>query len=167
MYRIIGKDGQQYGPVTAEQVRGWIAENRANAQTLVQAEGAQDWKPLGSLPEFAADLRPPLATSAPPTIALPPASVASRASNKLPAGICGILLGGLGIHKFILGYSGAGGIMLGVTLGSFVLCFVTCGITAVGISAMHIIGLVEGIIYLTKSDEEFVRIYVDGRKEWF
>jgi hypothetical protein len=33
--------------------------------------------------------------------------------------------------------------------------------------AMHIIGLIEGIIYLTKSDEEFVRIYVDGRKEWF
>ena len=35
MYRIVGKDGQQYGPVTAEQLRGWIAENRANAQTLV------------------------------------------------------------------------------------------------------------------------------------
>jgi len=44
----------------------------------------------------------------------------ARASNKIPAGICGILLGGLGIHKFILGYSSAGGIMLGVTLGSFV-----------------------------------------------
>ena len=59
MYRIIGKDGQQYGPVTAEQLRGWIAENRANAQTLVQTDGAQDWKPLGALPEFAADLKPP------------------------------------------------------------------------------------------------------------
>ena len=53
MYRIVGKDGQQYGPVSAEQVRAWIAENRANAQTLVQTEGAQDWKPLGSLAEFA------------------------------------------------------------------------------------------------------------------
>ena len=55
MYKIIGKDGQPYGPVTAEQLRGWIAENRANAQTFMQAEGAQDWKPLGSFPEFAAD----------------------------------------------------------------------------------------------------------------
>ena len=62
MYRIVGKDGQQYGPVTAEQLRGWIAENRANAQTLVQAEGSQEWKPLGSFPEFAADLKPPPAS---------------------------------------------------------------------------------------------------------
>jgi TM2 domain-containing membrane protein YozV len=171
MYRIIGKDGQQYGPVAAEQLRNWIADNRANAQTLVQIDGAQEWKPLAAFPEFAADLKPPLASATqPPTISLPPynpCAAASRASNKIPAGICGILLGGLGIHKFILGYSGAGGIMLGVTLGSFVLCFVTCGLTMLGISAMHIIGLVEGIIYLTKSDEEFVRIYVDGRKEWF
>ena len=74
MYRIVGKDGQQYGPVTAEQLRGWIAENRANAQTLVQTDGTQEWKPLGSLPEFAADLKPPpMSASAPPTITLPPA----------------------------------------------------------------------------------------------
>ena len=168
MYRIIGKDGQQYGPVTADQLRSWIAENRANAQTLVQPDGAQDWQPLGSLPEFGADLKPPLVSATvPPTITPPPFAPAPRASNKIPAGICGILLGGLGVHKFILGYSGAGGIMLGVTVGCFVLCFVTCGLTALGISAMHVIGIVEGIIYLTKSDEEFVRVYVDGRKEWF
>ena len=109
MYRMVGKDGQQYGPVTAEQLRGWIAENRANAQTLVQADGAQDWKPLGSLPEFAADLKPPPASAtSPPTITPPPCTSNPRASNKIPAGICGILLGGLGIHKFILGYRGRG-----------------------------------------------------------
>ena len=68
MYRIIGKDGQQYGPVTAEQLRSWIAENRANAQTLVQADGAQDWKPLGSFSEFAADLKPPPVTATVRTI---------------------------------------------------------------------------------------------------
>ena len=60
MYRIVGKDGQQYGPVSAEQLRNWIAENRANAQTLVQAEGTQEWKALSAFPEFAADLKPPL-----------------------------------------------------------------------------------------------------------
>ena len=71
------------------------------------------------------------------------------------------------MHKFILGYNGAGGVMLGVTLGAFVLAFLTCGITVFLIPIMNIIGLIEGIIYLTKSDEEFVRTYVDGRKEWF
>ena len=158
MYRIIGKDGQQYGPVTAEQLRGWIAENRANAQTLVQTDGSQEWKPLGSLLEFAADLKPPpMSAMPPPTITPPPSTFNPRASNKLPAGICGILLGSLGIHKFILGYTGSGLIMLLVTL-------LTCGIGGV---VMHVIGLIEGIIYLCKPDDEFVRVYVDGRKEWF
>jgi TM2 domain-containing membrane protein YozV len=158
MYRIIGKDGQQYGPVTADQLRGWIAENRANTQTLVLTEGSQEWKPLGSVPEFAADLRPPPPSAAPPPPITPPASTSNpRASSKLAAGICGILLGSLGIHKFILGYTGPGLIMLLVTL-------LTCGI---GGFVMHVIGLIEGIIYLCKSDDEFVRVYVDGRKEWF
>jgi TM2 domain-containing membrane protein YozV len=152
MYKIIGTDGKQYGPVNAEQIRRWLAENRVHAQSLVQTEGAPDWKPLNSFPEFAPDLR-----SVPPPIAPPPSAVASRDSNKIAAGIFGILLGSLGIHKFILGYTGAGLVMLLVTI-------LTCGIAGV---VMHIIGLIEGIIYLCKSDEEFVRIYVDGRKEWF
>jgi len=152
MYKIVGVDGQQYGPASAEEIRRWIADKRANAQTLVQMEGAQEWKPLGSFSEFASELK-----SVPPPIAPPPTAVASRASNKIPAGICGILLGSLGIHKFILGYTGAGLVMLLATV-------LTCGIAGV---VMHLIGLIEGIIYLCKSDEEFVRIYVAGRKEWF
>jgi TM2 domain-containing membrane protein YozV len=158
MYRIVGKDGQQYGPVTAEQLRGWIAENRANAQTLAQGEASQEWKPLGSFPEFAADLKPPpVSASAPPTIAPPSPAADPRASNKIPAGICGILLGGLGVHKFILGYTGAGLVMLLVSL-------LSCGLAY---PVMHVIGLIEGIIYLCKPDEEFVRVYVDARREWF
>jgi len=158
MYKIIGKDGQQYGPVTADQLRGWMAENRASAQTLVQTDGSQDWKPLGSLPEFAANLKPPLVgVTVGPPFAPAPYAPEPRASNKIPAGICGILLGGLGVHKFILGYTGAGLVMLLVTV-------LTCGI---GWWVMHIVGLIEGIIYLCKTDEEFVRVYVDGRKEWF
>ena len=78
-------------------------------------------------------------------------------SKKIPAGICGILLGTLGIHKFILGYTKEGVIMLLVSVVSF-------GILA---WAVGIIGLIEGILYLTKSDEEFVQIYGDGKKGWF
>jgi TM2 domain-containing membrane protein YozV len=79
------------------------------------------------------------------------------ADKKIAAGICGILLGALGIHKFILGYTTPGIIMLLVTV-------LTLGF---GGFIMGIIGLIEGIIYLTKSDEEFVRIYVQGKKGWF
>jgi TM2 domain-containing membrane protein YozV len=152
MYKIVGVDGQQYGPVSAEELRRWIADKRVNAQTLVQAEGSPEWKPLGLFSEFASELK-----AVPPLIAPPPSAVGARASNKIPAGVCGILLGSLGIHKFILGYTGAGLVMLLVTL-------LTCGIAGV---VTHVIGLIEGIIYLCKSDEEFVRTYVDGRKEWF
>jgi len=53
MYRIIGADGKEYGPVTADQLRQWITEGRTNAQTQVQSEGSTEWKPLGTLPEFA------------------------------------------------------------------------------------------------------------------
>ena len=157
MYKIIGSDGQQYGPASADQLRRWITERRVNAQTLAQPEGASEWKALQSCPEFAHDLRP-----APPLQAqAPPPTFADKASKKIAAGVCGILLGSLGIHKFILGYAGAGVIMLLVTLLGGIL---TCGIAS---CVMYIIGLIEGILYLTKPDEEFVRTYVDGRKEWF
>jgi TM2 domain-containing membrane protein YozV len=159
MYKILGADGQPYGPVNIDQIRRWIAENRANAQTLVQVEGAQEWKPLALFPELAPFVQPvpPAYASVPPTIGPLASPWAQRASNKVPAGICGILLGSLGVHKFILGYNTSGLIMLLVTL-------VTCGVAGM---VMHVIGLVEGIIYLTKTDEEFVRVYVDGRREWF
>lgn len=83
--------------------------------------------------------------------------VQSFAGKKIAAGICGILLGALGIHKFILGLTTPGIIMLLVSL-------LTCGF---GSPVMHIIGLIEGILYLTKSDEEFYRLYAVEKKGWF
>jgi len=79
------------------------------------------------------------------------------AGKKIAAGICGILIGALGIHKFILGYNSAGLIMLLVSV-------LTCGIGAI---PMTIIGLIEGIIYLTKSDQEFQQQYGNNQKPWF
>lgn len=79
------------------------------------------------------------------------------AEKKIVAGILGILLGSLGIHKFYLGYNTAGIIMALVTV-------LTCGL---GGMVMGIIGLIEGIIYLTKPDEEFIATYVDNEKAWF
>lgn len=79
------------------------------------------------------------------------------ADKKIAAGICGILLGALGIHKFILGYTKEGVIMLLVTI-------LTLGF---GGFIMGIIGLIEGILYLTKSDAEFTATYVTGKRGWF
>lgn len=53
MFKIIGADGREYGPIAQEQLRQWIAEGRANAHTKVQVEGATGWQRLGELPEFA------------------------------------------------------------------------------------------------------------------
>lgn len=54
MYKIIGGDGREYGPVSSGQIAQWIAQNRANAQTMAKPEGAADWLPLSQQPEFAA-----------------------------------------------------------------------------------------------------------------
>ena len=70
MYKIIGADGQEYGPVSVDQLRQWIAEGRINLQTRAQAAGSTDWKALGQFPEFAAQggaTLPP-----PPTPAMQP-----------------------------------------------------------------------------------------------
>src|SRR5688572_21843187 len=58
MYKILGTDQKEYGPVTADQVRQWIREGRANTQTLVQGPDSTEWKPLNSFTEFAAVLAP-------------------------------------------------------------------------------------------------------------
>jgi len=92
--------------------------------------------------------------------ARPGAHQVPGADKKLAAGLCGILLGGFGVHKFILGYNNEGIIMLAVQIIGWFLC----GIPSLVIS---IIGIVEGIMYLVKSDEEFVQTYVYGRKPWF
>ena len=93
-------------------------------------------------------------------------------SKRTMAGILAILLGGFGAHKFALGYTTPGMIMLLVgILGLFgfvtgfccyipwILCFANL--------VMSTIGLIEGIMYLTKTDEEFIETYQIGEKQWF
>ena len=86
-------------------------------------------------------------------------------NKKILAGVLAIILGSLGVHKFILGYNKEGFILLGASILSYVLvCFI------IGAFLLYIpilIGLIEGIIYLTKSDEEFYNTYQVGKKPWF
>lgn len=74
-------------------------------------------------------------------------------SKRVLAGVLAILIGNLGVHKFILGYTKEGIIQL-------ILTFISCGI-------LSIIPLIEGIIYLTKSDAEFIEMYQKNEKHWF
>jgi TM2 domain-containing membrane protein YozV len=74
-------------------------------------------------------------------------------SKKLTAGLLGILLGGFGAHKFYLGYTTPGLIQIAITV-------FTCG-------AGSFLGLIEGIMYITKSDEDFYNTYIRNKKEWF
>ncbi|MGB0891672.1 MAG: TM2 domain-containing protein [Flavobacteriaceae bacterium] len=88
-------------------------------------------------------------------------NIPNQESKRVIAGILAIILGPLGVHKFILGYNTEGIIMLVCT---FILGIITCGISA---WAIGIISLIEGIIYLTKSDEEFIYTYQTNKKGWF
>jgi TM2 domain-containing membrane protein YozV len=85
------------------------------------------------------------------------AELTEVSNKKLAAGLLAIFLGSFGIHKFVLGYTRAGLIMLLVTV-------FTCGIAGF---VMGVIGVIEGIIYLTQTPEQFQAMYLDSRKEWF
>ena len=99
------------------------------------------------------DQTPPDQSPPTPPPTSPPGGQIPGADKKLLAGLMGIFLGGFGVHKFVLGYNKEGIIQIVVTL-------VTCGFAS-------IIGLIEGIIYITKSDQEFVDTYVNNKKGWF
>jgi TM2 domain-containing membrane protein YozV len=86
-------------------------------------------------------------------------------NKKILAGILAILFGSLGIHKFILGYNKEGGILLAVTLIGYATTCIVVGAFFFWIPGL--IGLIEGIIYLTKSDEDFYNTYQVGKKPWF
>lgn len=90
MYKIIGADGKEYGPISADQLRTWIAESRANGRTQVLPEGAAEWKPLSEIPEFAQALagsQPP----APGPISITYTQPPKTNPMALTGMICGIL----------------------------------------------------------------------------
>jgi TM2 domain-containing membrane protein YozV len=168
----------QKGPFPVEQ----LISQGLKRDSLVWREGMPQWQKAETVPDLAGLFAyqqqyappppppppmgggfaqpPPAAPFAQPGVQSPPMPVFNAAaanSQKIAAGICGILIGSLGIHKFILGMTGPGLVMLLVSV-----C--TCGAAW---PVMHIIGIIEGIIYLTKSDQEFHQLYMVEKKGWF
>jgi prepilin-type processing-associated H-X9-DG protein len=105
MYKIIGADGKEYGPITTNQLRQWITQGRARAVTQVKLEADRDWQVLGSLPEFAEALS--LSPALPDMPAGPPPPV--RTSR---LAIASLVLAVLGI--FSCGITAVVGLVLGI-----------------------------------------------------
>ncbi|MGC8667655.1 MAG: TM2 domain-containing protein [Chthonomonadales bacterium] len=168
MYTVIGMDGREYGPVDVGTLLQWANEKRVLPGTTVRDMTTGQVLTAGQIPDLQMVFnRPPglqtMIGASSGSVAPYGASAAPSSVNgtRIAAGICGILFGGLGIHKFIIGQAGAGAIMLAVALVGGLLTF---GLAAL---AMGIVGFVEGIIYLTKSDADFYREYIIGKKAWF
>jgi hypothetical protein len=85
MYKLIGGDQKEYGPVTADQLRQWFAEGRVDGNTLIRPEHGGTWKPFSSYPDFAGlfPIAPPSlrAPGAPP---LPPQNLPLHPAQKVP-----------------------------------------------------------------------------------
>jgi hypothetical protein len=98
MYKIIGANGQQYGPVDGDQIRQWIAEGRVERETPVFADGAKDWNFVGLLPEFTGLF----AGATPPPIApLPPGTAtAGRLPKTNSFALAGLIFGILSVTLF-------------------------------------------------------------------
>ena len=188
-YYIV-QDNIQYGPCTLEQARALCV----GGEQLVWRTGMTQWQRADALPELQDLFRHPNPSTrwpdqpstgptytntsstgpqAPragthPHMAQPvsyyntayyPASNVN--GTKLAAGICGILFGAFCIHKFIAGLAGPGVAMLFITiLGSGL----TCGTSG---AIMWLFGVIEGIIYLTRTDDQFYNDYLVGKKGWF
>ncbi len=117
MYRIIGVDGREYGPATADQLRQWIAEGRANTQTQTLVPGAPDWKPLGALPEFARHFAAPTPPVIGPWPGISPARQGRKTNFFAAAGLifgilsltccccCGCPFSVLGLICSLIGWS--------------------------------------------------------------
>ena len=94
-YTIIGSDGKEYGPVSAEDVRQWFATKRIHAATQVRAADSTEWKPLSEFPEFSDLLNHPIAPpSLPP--GLPRPKTSGLAITSLILGILGLVTCGIG-----------------------------------------------------------------------
>src|SRR5437660_824339 len=111
MYKIIGADGKQYGPISTEQLRQWIAEGRANAQTKVLAEGTTEWKPLSEFPEFFGAAAPPPPPPSMPTMQPLGGYPVSGAADQVNGPAIGLII--LGALNMVLALANGARAMLG------------------------------------------------------
>jgi prepilin-type processing-associated H-X9-DG protein len=110
MFKILGADQKQYGPVSADQIRQWIAQGRANGQTKAQSSESTDWKPLAEIPDFADALRAAASPGGQPSS--PPGSPPPLPPKTSGLAITSLVLGCLGI--LTCGITSLVGLILGI-----------------------------------------------------
>ncbi len=110
MYKLLGSDQKEYGPVSAEQLRAWISQGRANAHSKLQAAGSTEWKPLSEFPEFADALAAAGMAAATVTTAHAPAAGASPKTSGMA--VTSLVLGCLGVLS--CGITALVGLVLGI-----------------------------------------------------
>jgi TM2 domain-containing membrane protein YozV len=151
-------DGQTYGPVTRQELDQWANEGRLTSESQVLREGSQQWQWATDLYPHLAQVRPVAASGgsdnpfafidtgggggALPTgysggVATPPFAGQVSDKSKIAAGLLGLLLGSIGVHRFYLGFTGIGILQIVVTIA-------TCGIGGWW-------GIIEGIMILVGS----------------
>jgi hypothetical protein len=143
MYKIIGADQKEYGPITADQLRQWIVEGRVNGSTKVQAEGTVGWKSVSELPEFAASFPggAPSAPLAPIQMATP---VPATKSNQVA--VWAMITGIISIIPCCWGIGGIIGVV-SIVLGIVALSQIKQNPQQKG-SGFAIAGIIMGIISL-------------------
>lgn len=169
MNYYIAEGTTQRGPFSEQE----LASAGLRAEQLVWREGLPQWVLAGQVAElrpFMAGANAPVAApvavgyETPTYAAYPPPRDVS--GTKIAAGICGILFGTFGVHKFIVGLTSGAVTMLVISVCCLVLWPFTC-ISIFALPVMHVIGFIEGILYLTKSDAEFYNLYMVQRRQWF
>lgn len=127
----------------------WQANGQAYQQSQGPWQANQTYSPPYTQQPYGQPYQQPCAQAAPNT------------KDHVAAGLLAIFLGSLGIHKFYLGYNTPGFIMLAVTIVGSIFSLGIAGL------AMVVISIVEGVLYLSKSQTEFEQVYVFNKKEWF
>ena len=139
MYRVIGADQKEYGPVSADELRRWMAEGRVNGQTLALEQGGTDWKPLSAFPEFAGISAPPLMRSGPPPF---PSAGAHPLKNS------GMAVAGLVCSVLGLMCCGPVGSILGLVFSSIGLMEINRNRTQLTGKSMAVAGIILSVVGL-------------------
>jgi TM2 domain-containing membrane protein YozV len=160
-YLVREHGGEQYGPFRTSELQGLVDDGRLTPTDRMWSEGMSEWEPASSLANLGVawpQMRkiPPPVNPYEPTV--PPGDGPRYdESDRFIAAALAFLLGGLGVHKIFYGATSAGITMLLISI--LPICM--------GFAITVPISIIEGVIFLTKSPEEFHRIYRVEKKGWF